>query len=258
MDKAKEIENLYIKDKVFVVTGGGAGIGKNIVENVLQSGGFACVIDLDISRAKEEFSQYGEKVLLFEGDISKEDDLEKFVSEVKGRFPEIFCLVNNACKTHGGILHPASFDDFVKTLTVGVVAPYYLAREFQDSFSIGGSIVNISSTRKSQSQKSTESYSATKGGIASLTHALSVSLAGKVRVNSVSPGWIDTTNSEFFGADNIQHSVCRVGTPQDITDMVFFLASEKAGFITGQDFVVDGGMSVKMIYHGDEGWNLSE
>ncbi len=166
--------------------------------------------------------------------------------------------MNNACKTHGGLENNCSYEDFSKTLAVGVVAPYYITSLLSDSFEKDGSIVNISSTRAKQSMAGTESYSATKGGISSLTHAMAVSLAGRVRVNSVSPGWIDTTDSEFFGADEFQHPAGRVGKPSDIVEMVMYLASGKAEFITAQDFVVDGGMSKLMIYHGDKNWKLEE
>lgn len=108
------------------------------------------------------------------------------------------------------------------------------------------------------SQPNTESYTAAKGGISALTHALAVSLSGKVRVNSISPGWIDTSGSEFFGSDKTQHPAGRVGTPRDIADMVIYLCSEKAGFITGENITIDGGMTKLMIYHNDCGWRYEQ
>lgn len=104
------------------------------------------------------------------------------------------------------------------------------------------------------SQADTESYTAAKGAISSLTHAMAVTLRGKARVNSISPGWIDTTNSEFSSADKLQHLVNRAGVPKDIVNAVMFLCSEKSSFITGQDIVVDGGMTKQMIYHDDYDW----
>ena len=104
------------------------------------------------------------------------------------------------------------------------------------------------------SQPQSESYSAAKGGIAALTHALAVSLSGKVRVNSVSPGWIETGNAVYSGADALQQPVGRVGNPMDIANMVLFLCSEKAGFITGENICIDGGQTRLMIYHNDWGW----
>jgi len=131
-------------------------------------------------------------------------------------------------------------------------------RFFDKHFAEGASITNISSARANMSQPNTESYTAAKGGISALTHALAVSMAGRVRVNTISPGWIDTTNTAFSGADASQHPAGRVGKPEDIAEMVLYLCSDKAGFVTGQDIVLDGGMTRQMIYHGDYGWTLKE
>jgi NAD(P)-dependent dehydrogenase (short-subunit alcohol dehydrogenase family) len=119
-----------------------------------------------------------------------------------------------------------------------------------------GSIVNISSSRDRMSQGETESYTAAKGGIAALTHALAVSFAQKVRVNSISPGWIDTSYKVYEGADAIQHPSGRVGVPPDISNMVLYLCSDMAAFITGENICIDGGMTRQMIYHGDCGWSF--
>ena len=149
-----------------------------------------------------------------------------------------------------------SYEDFEYALKVGVTAPFYLAKLFAPHFNIGGSIINISSSRDRMSQPQTESYTAAKGGISALTHALSVSLAGKVRVNSISPGWIDTQDTVYAGADALQQPVGRVGEPRDIANMVLYLCSDMAGFITGENICIDGGMTRQMIYHGDHGWHL--
>lgn len=139
-------------------------------------------------------------------------------------------------------------------MAVGVTAPFYPTKLLAPFFSEGASVINISSSRDRMSQPQTESYTAAKGGIAAPTHALAVSLSGKVRVNSISPGWIDTTGGIFAGPDAMQQPAGRVGNPQDIANMVLFLASEKAGFITGENICIDGGMTKLMIYHGDHGW----
>lgn len=139
-----------------------------------------------------------------------------------------------------------------------VTALFYLSRLFGSYFCQGGSIINISSSRDRMSQPQTESYTAAKGGIAALTHALAVSLSGKVRVNSISPGWIDTEYKEYRGADADQHPAGRVGNPMDIAEMVLFLCSDKAGFITGENICIDGGMTRQMIYHDDCGWNYQQ
>ncbi len=246
-----------IKDKLYVITGAGNGIGRAIALHVLENGGRVCVIDKDIQKITAEFEKYGDSAVIFSGDMASEEVLGNFCDVAKAQ-GEVFCLVNNACKTHGGMFTPCGYADFMKTLAVGVGAPYYLTQNLLDSFEEGGSVVNISSIRAYQSMHSTESYSATKGGISALTHAMAVSLSGRVRVNSISPGWIDTTGGEFFGADNYQHPCGRVGVPLDIVNMVMYLASEKASFVSGQDFVVDGGMSKVLIYHDDENWRLED
>ena len=149
-----------------------------------------------------------------------------------------------------------SYEEFQNALAVGVTAPFYLTKLFADHFAPGAAIVNISSSRDRMSQPQTESYTAAKGGIAALTHALAVSLAGKVRVNSISPGWIDTADTVYEGPDAIQQPVGRVGNRMDIANMVLYLCSDKAGFITGENICIDGGMTKQMIYHGDHGWSL--
>lgn len=154
-------------------------------------------------------------------------------------------------------LDECTYDEFQYALSVGVTAPFYLTKLFLPYFREGASVINISSSRDRMSQPQTESYTAAKGGIAALTHALAVSLAGKVRVNSISPGWIDTTGTVYEGADAVQQPVGRVGNPLDIANMVMFLCTEKAGFITGENICIDGGMTKQMIYHGDHGWKLS-
>ena len=155
-------------------------------------------------------------------------------------------------------LNDCTYEEFNYALRVGVSAPFYLSKLFLPYFAPDAAIVNISSSRDRMSQPQTESYTAAKGGIAALTHALVASLAGKVRVNSISPGWIDTAFTEYSGPDAVQHPAGRVGNPLDIANMVLFLCSEKAGFITGENICIDGGMTKQMIYHNDFGWALRE
>lgn len=149
-----------------------------------------------------------------------------------------------------------TYEDFQEALSVGVTAPFYLVKLLKEHLAPGAAIVNISSSRDRMSQPQTESYTAAKGAIAALTHALAVSLAGKVRVNSISPGWINTTQVYYDGADAFQQPVGRVGNPMDIVNLVMFLCSDKAGFITGENICIDGGMTRQMIYHGDHNWKL--
>lgn len=232
------------KGKVAVVTGGARGIGKAICDLFCENGAHLCVID-------KNPNDY------FIGDIAEESVLSAFADKVICEYGKIDFLVNNAMMSKGGI-NNCSYDDFNYALRVGVTAPYYLTKLFMDHFNDGASIVNISSSRDRMSQPNTESYTAAKGGIASLTHALAVSLSGKVRVNSISPGWIDTNYTVYEGADALQHPAGRVGNPMDIANMVMFLCSDKAGFITGENICIDGGMTKLMIYHNDYGWKLEE
>lgn len=229
--------------KVAVVTGGAQGIGKAICDAFRDAGASVCTIDVQ----PNEF---------FVGDLADPGALEAFAALVLARYGSIDYLINNAMITRGGLAQ-CSYEDFMQVLRVGVAAPYMLARLFASAFRVGGAIVNISSTRHAMSQAQTESYTAAKGAITSLTHALAMSLAGKVRVNAIAPGWIDTTDSPQSDADRLQHPVGRIGTPEDIANATLFLCGQESAFITGQVLTVDGGMSKKMIYHMDEGWHFT-
>ncbi len=232
------------KEKVVVVTGGAKGIGKCICEEFRKAGAHVCMIDL----LPNDY---------FTGDLGKKEVLEQFAEKVIHDFGHVDVLVNNALPIMRGI-EECSYEEFQQAMAVGVTAPFYLSKLFAPYFSKGASIINISSSRDRMSQAQTESYTAAKGGIAALTHALAVSLAGRVRVNSISPGWIDTNYTEYDGPDASQHPAGRVGNPLDIANMVLYLSSEKAGFITGENICIDGGMTKLMIYHDDQGWNYSE
>ena len=230
------------KDKVAVITGGAQGIGRCIAEEFRKAGATVCVID----------KQQGD---YFVGDLADKETLEQFAKEVIEKHGHVDFLINNALPLMKGITE-CSYEEFQHALSVGVTAPFYLAKLFAPHFSEGAAIVNISSSRDRMSQPQTESYTAAKGGIAALTHALAVSLSGKVRVNSISPGWIDTAYTVYEGPDAVQQPAGRVGNPMDIASMVLFLCSDKAGFITGENICIDGGMTRQMIYHGDYGWKL--
>ena len=230
------------KDKVVIVTGGANGIGKCIADEFRKQG--ACVYVIDRQEGNH-----------FVGDISKKEVLEAFVAEVLKKHDRIDCIINNALPLMKGI-DECSYEEFQYALSVGVTAPFYLVKLLMNHLAEGASIVNISSSRDRMSQPQTESYTAAKGGIAALTHALAVSLAGRARVNSISPGWIDTSYMVYEGPDAIQQPVGRVGNPMDIANMVLFLCSDKAGFITGENICIDGGMTKQMIYHGDCNWVL--
>ena len=231
------------QDKVIVITGGAGGIGKCIAEEFQKQGAYVCIIDT------AEGNHYV-------GDIGNQETLEDFARTVIDRYGRVDVLVNNAPPSFIGI-DKCSYQQFQQALAVGVTAPFYLSKLFAPYFAKGASIINISSSRDRMSQPQSESYTAAKGGIAALTHALAVSFAGKVRVNSISPGWIDTDYVVYEGPDAIQQPAGRVGNPLDIANMVLFLASDKAGFITGENICIDGGQTRLMIYHGDHGWTLN-
>lgn len=228
--------------KVAVITGGAHGIGKAIAEAFRDEG--AAVEIIDIAPGEH-----------YVGDISKKETLEAFAQAVLDKHGHIDFLINNALPLMKG-LDACTYEEFQYALAVGVTAPFYLSKLFAPHFAPGGVIINISSSRDRMSQPQIESYTAAKGGIAALTHALAVSLAGRVRVNSISPGWIDTAYRTYEGPDATQQPAGRVGNPMDITHMVLFLCSDKAGFITGENICIDGGMTRQMIYHGDCGWRL--
>ena len=230
------------KNKVAVVTGGAQGIGKCVCEEFRKAGATVCVIDL----IPNDY---------FVGDLADKATLERFAKKVIADYGHVDYLINNAAPRSCGITN-CSYEDFEYAQRVGVTAPFYLSKLFVPYFAKGASIVNISSSRDRMSQPETESYTAAKGGISALTHALAVSLAGKVRVNSVSPGWIDNNYTVYEGADAVQQPAGRVGNPPDIANMVLYLCSDMAGFITGENVCIDGGMTRHMIYHGDCGWKL--
>ncbi len=231
------------EDKIVVITGGAGGIGKCVAQEFSKEGATVCVIDC------AEGDHYV-------GDIGNKETLEDFARSVTEKYGRVDVLVNNAPPSFIGI-EQCSYEQFQNALAVGVTAPFYLSKLFAPYFAPGASIINISSSRDRMSQPQSESYAAAKGGIAALTHALAVSFAGKVRVNSISPGWIDVDYKVYEGPDAIQQPAGRVGNPMDIANMILFLASDKAGFITGENICIDGGQTRLMIYHGDHGWSLN-
>ena len=230
------------RNKVIVITGGAGGIGKCIADQFREAGAHVCVIDC----------APGDHYV---GDIADQTVLEDFAQTVIDRYGRVDVLVNNAPPSFIGI-DQCSWEEFQRALAIGVTAPFYLSKLFAPYFAAGASILNISSSRDRMSQPQSESYTAAKGGIAALTHAMAVSFAGKVRVNSISPGWIDTDYTVYDGPDAVQQPAGRVGHPLDIAHMALFLASDKAGFITGENICIDGGQTRLMIYHGDNGWKL--
>ena len=228
------------ENKVVVVTGGAHGIDKCICEEFEKAEAKVCTIDL-------QENPY------FVGDIGDEEMLCRFAEKVIADCGHVDFLINNAKPLLKGI-DKCTWEEFNYALRVGVSAPFRLTQLFLPYFGPGASVVNISSSRDRMSQPFSESYTAAKGAIAALTHAMAVSLSEKVRVNSISPGWIDTDYTVYEGPDAAQQPAGRVGNPMDIANMVLFLCSDKTGFITGENICIDGGMTRQMIYHNDYGW----
>lgn len=251
--------------KTIVITGGAKGIGRCLVEYFASQGNTVFFIDMDadaVATVTEKLCARQMDVHGFTGDIADEQVLQKFAEKVIEETPQgIHCLINNACLMKGGILSGCSYEDFLYVQRVGVAAPYLLSKLFMHHFAGVGSIVNLSSTRAFQSQPDTEAYTAAKGGITALTHALAVSLSGIARVNAIAPGWIDTGKfhdesyvPDYTEGDIMQHPSQRVGEPEDIARAVEFLCDERNSFINGQCITIDGGMSKLMVYHNDCEW----
>lgn len=232
------------KDKVCVITGGASGIGKMIKEEFEKQNAKCYVIDIKNGNH-------------FVGDISDKEALENFVNYVIQKEGKIDYLINNAPPLMKGI-DECSYEEFNSALFVGVSAPFYLTKLFMPYFNENASVVNISSSRDRMSQPQTESYSASKGALYALTHSLAMSLSKKVRVNSVSPGWINTNNDFFDELDHAQQPVGRIGKPIDVANLVLFLCSDKSSFINGENICIDGGMTKQMIYHNDYNWMLNK
>jgi len=252
---------MSISTKHAIITGGANGIGRCITEAFLQEGTTVTIIDIN-KPAGDSLQASRSNLHFFHGDIAKKETLESLVASLT---QPVDYLINNACVGRSGLLSGCTYEDFEYVQRIGVTAPYYLTSLLlqKNLLAANASIVNISSTRANQSQPDTEAYTAAKGGISSLTHAMAISLAGKARVNAINPGWIETASyhnnavpPQHSNADHHQHPVKRIGKPKDIAEMVLFLCSEKASFITGENITIDGGMSRLMIYHNDHGWKL--
>ena len=246
---------MEFKNKHAVVTGGANGIGRCVAETFIREGAAVTIIDTD-ERAGERLQNRYENLHFFHGDIAEKTVLEDFVNSLNN---PVNSLINNACIGGGGLLTGCSCEEFEYVQRIGVTAPYYLTSLLSQNnlLAPNAAIVNIASTRANQSQPNTEAYSAAKGGVISLTHAMAISLAGKARVNSISLGWIETSATPNHSEqDKRQHPAGRIGTPEDVAEMILYLCSAKAGFITGENITIDGGMSRLMVYHNDNGWKL--
>jgi NAD(P)-dependent dehydrogenase (short-subunit alcohol dehydrogenase family) len=236
---------------VALVTGAAKGIGRAIAHRLLADGWRLGVVDLPEAKIRRAFPRGTRNVLLIEGDVGMEETAPRAVDALLERFGRLDALVSNAGIMIRKPLRRLSLAEWYKVVDTNLTATFLFARATEKPLrKAHGAIVTIASTRASMSEPNTESYSATKGGIVALTHALAISLGPDVRANCVSPGWIETKD---YGAlrrkDHLQHPAGRVGKPQDIAEIVtWLLDGERSGFVTGANFVVDGGMTRKMTY----------
>lgn len=236
-----------------IITGGANGIGRQICLDFLEAGDRVCFIDLDEGKSLELVKDHP-NLFFYHGDIADPSILKSFVDYALAKLHRIDVLVNNACRGSKGILSSLSYEEFDEILSIGLKAPYELSRLCRDELIKNkGRIINIASSRAFQSEPDTEAYASTKGGLVALTHALAISLGPDVLVNCIAPGWINVRDQQDFSPeDQAAIPAGKVGSPKDISDMVLFLCQQD--FITGETITVDGGMSKRMIYHGDSNW----
>jgi NAD(P)-dependent dehydrogenase (short-subunit alcohol dehydrogenase family) len=235
--------------KAALVTGGARGIGEATAGLLAERGYRVAIADRDVQPGRRSAARIG--ALFVRCDISRERDVRACLQQVLRRYARLDALVNNAgiADPHSGRPERLALADWNRRIAVNLTGAFLMAKHAAPHLRRArGAIVNIASTRALQSEPDTEAYAAAKGGLAALTHALAMSLGPAVRVNCISPGWIDTGKTKLSRADHAQHPVGRAGEPRDVAELAAFLLSEAAGFATGQNYVLDGGMTRKMIY----------
>ena len=245
--------------KNVIVTGGAQGIGKTMVLSLLKQGFAVSVFEID-EEAIAEFRQetLDEIVASYHVDVSDEQSVQNAIELCSERFGDIYGLVNNAAIAVNKPLTELTINEWDRVIGTNLTGAFLCAKYATPHLKASaGRIINIASTRALQSEPSTEAYSASKGGLLALTHSLAASLGPEIKVNSISPGWIDVSAEKkksaakqevLSEADHIQHPAGRAGKAQDIANMILFLLKPENDFITGQNFVIDGGMTTKMIY----------
>jgi NAD(P)-dependent dehydrogenase (short-subunit alcohol dehydrogenase family) len=246
--------------KAILITGGAQGIGRGIAQRFLRGGWQVVLFDLEaeaLAETAEELGALGQ-VTTIPGDVAVEADVRSAGDRIRAEVGHLEALVNNAGIGSNRPLRELTLEQWNRVLAVNLTGMFLWAREMEALLRASrGSMVNIASTRALQSEANTEAYAASKGGVVALTHALAASLGPEVRVNCICPGWIDTSawqkrsrrrQAEWSAADHAQHPCGRVGTPEDVAAMVWYLVAEEPGFVTGAHFVLDGGMTHRMIY----------
>ena len=248
------------QSKTVIVTGGAQGIGKAIASRFLTKGLAVVIADADKEAGEETAAEYASlgAIRFVQVDVADEAQVRRLVAETIAAFGGIDILVNNAAIGRGAPVAELKLEDWNRVLAVNLTGPLLCAKHAAPHLKQRqGAILNIASTRAFMSEPNTEAYSASKGGVVALTHALAVSLGPDVRVNCISPGWIETGAwqkqsqrrvPQHSDADRAQHPAGRVGTPDDIAALVDYLTGPESGFITGANFMVDGGMTRRMIY----------
>jgi NAD(P)-dependent dehydrogenase (short-subunit alcohol dehydrogenase family) len=246
--------------KAFVVTGGGSGIGRGLVKYLMDDGAHVWILDADRHAGADAAAEYGERVRFERVDITDEPAVRRTLGAAARWRGGLHGIVNNAgiADPHTGPIEKLTRARWQKLIDVDLTGTFLVTKHAVRALrKTRGAIVNIGSTRAGQSEPDTEAYVAAKGGVVALTHALAVSLGPDIRVNCVSPGWIATSElaprdrrkpPKLSAQDHAQHPVGRVGRPADVAALCAWLLSDEAGFVTGQNFVQDGGMSKKMIY----------
>ena len=243
------------QDKVVLVTGGAIGIGRAIGWAYLKLGAAVVLADIDETKGKELQEQYlamGYNAFFYKIDLCNVQEIDKLFETVIDKYQRIDILINNAGKNNFKSLYELSITEWDEIINLNLRAAFAAAQQFARHMrgTSYGRIINIASTRYLMSEANTEAYAASKGGIVALTHALAISLSAEnVTVNAISPGWIENNHYEQLTEnDHRQHPSKRVGQPEDIAAMCLFLTEEKNDFINGENIVIDGGMTKKMIY----------
>jgi len=251
-----------MRDRVAIVTGGGQGIGKAVARRFLEEGLRVTIAEIDREAGEEaalELGGYGD-MLFVPTDVADESQVREMVTGTLGRWGRVDFLVNNAgiARAHGPAVTELSLEEWNRVLAVNLTGMFLCAKHAAPRLKTQhGAIVNIASTRAFMSEENTEAYTASKGGVTALSHALAISLGPEIRVNCISPGWIDVTGWKKSSAakkaeptreDHAQHPAGRIGRPEDVASLALYLISPESSFITGANFMVDGGMTRKMIY----------